>query len=370
MKKTLLTCFSASLIGLALLPGTDCNTHVVQHDGPYVSYKDGKIYVSTILNDHGKYVVKTDSVAESGKSLITLNVATDVEGESFSFPLKKLIRPEKTEFKKITKQFVISDIEANFSAFKKLLIAGGVMDQKYNWTFGEGHLVLTGDFVDRGENQTEVLWLIYSLEQKAEEAGGYVHYVLGNHEIMNLSGDHRYLNPKYNEASALLGRHYMELLGENTELGRWLRSKNIMERVGSMLYVHAGVSSDINNLELSASRINEMSKPWYADSTMNYPDPRIGVIFYDNGPFWYRGYYGGATKASSGQVDSTLNRFNVDHVITGHTIVSENISSWFDGRVINTDVHHAKGHSEGLLIEGKNFTRVNAAGERMPLKTK
>jgi hypothetical protein len=137
-----------------------------------------------------------------------------------------------------------------------------------------------------------------------------------------------------------------------------------------MLYAHAGISSDINNLELSASRLNELAKPWYADSTMNYPDLRIGVIFYDNGPFWYRGYYGGATPASSGQVDSTLNRFNVDHVITGHTIVGENISSWFNGKVINTDVHHLKGHSEGLLIEGKTFTRVNAEGNRMPLKAR
>ena len=350
-----------------MLSFTECNTHVVQHDGPYVSYRDGKVYISTVLNDHGKFVVKTDSVAESDRASITLNVATDVEGESFSFPLKKLIRPEKAEFKKINRQFVISDIEANFSAFKKLLIAAGVMDQKYNWTFGEGHLVLTGDFVDRGENQTEVLWLIYALEQKAEAAGGYVHYVLGNHEIMNLSGDHRYLNPKYNEVSALLGTHYMNLLGENTELGRWLRSKNIMQRVGNMLYVHAGVSADINNLDLPASRINEMAKPWYADSTMNYPDPTLGVIFFDKGPFWYRGYYGGADKASQGQVDSTLDHYNVNHVITGHTIVSENITAWFGGKVINTDVHHLKGHSEGLLIEGKTFTRINSEGQRMPL---
>jgi hypothetical protein len=371
MNRTLFSFLSISVISLVTMKASPGGcSHVEQHDGPYVSYRDGKIFVSTILNDHGKYTVRTDSFPEASRSAVKLNVATDVPGEFLSFPLKKSIETEKSEQKKVAKQFVISDIESNFSAFKKLLIAGNVIDAKYNWTFGEGHLVLTGDFVDRGENQTEVLWLIYSLEEKAKEAGGYVHYVLGNHEIMNLSGDLRYLNPKYNEVNALLGENYMSLLGPDTELGRWLRSKNIIERVGEMLYVHGGISADVNQLDLSARQINELSRPWYSDTTLNYPDPRTGVIYFDNGPFWYRGYYGGSLRASQAQVDSTLERHHVDHIITGHTIVSEKISTWFEGKVINTDVHHAKGISEGLLIQGKEFFRVTADGVRTPLPLK
>ncbi len=44
---------------------------------------------------------------------------------------------------------------------------------------------------------TECLWLIYSLEEKAKAAGGYVHFILGNHEIMNMQGDFRYVQDKY-----------------------------------------------------------------------------------------------------------------------------------------------------------------------------
>ena len=106
-----------------------------------------------------------------------------------------------------------------------MLQNNGVIDKDFNWTFGNGHLVLTGDFVDRGEQVTEVLWLIYALEDKAKEAGGYVHYVLGNHEIMNMSGDLRYLNKKYVDNAALLNAHFVTLYGENSELGRWLRTK-------------------------------------------------------------------------------------------------------------------------------------------------
>jgi len=50
-------------------------------------------------------------------------------------------------------------------------------------------LVLVGDCVDRGQEVTQVLWLIYKLEIAAKNKGGSVHFVLGNHEIMNFQGN-------------------------------------------------------------------------------------------------------------------------------------------------------------------------------------
>ena len=67
------------------------------------------------------------------------------------------------------------------------------------------------------------------------------------------------------------------------------------------------------------------------------------------------------------QIDSTLEFYNVRHIATGHTIVAENISTLYKERVFNTDVHHAGGHSEALLVEKGKFSRVNAAGERFPV---
>ncbi|MBL0334690.1 MAG: metallophosphoesterase [Chitinophagaceae bacterium] len=204
--------------------------------------------------------------------------------------LKEKLKNEKTEWKSPAKMFVLSDIEGNFKSFRTLLQANGVIDSAFHWSFGEGHLVLSGDFVDRGTQVMEVLWLIYSLEDQAKAAGGYVHYILGNHEIMNLDGDIRYVHGKYLEAASLLGQSYVNLLGENAELGRWLRTKNIIERIGNMLFVHGGISEAINNMNTTAGLLNEWSRPFYADSTFAFPSPQLDTIFGDLGPFWYRGF--------------------------------------------------------------------------------
>lgn len=199
-------------------------------------------------------------------------------------------------------------------------------------------------------------------------AGGYVHYVLGNHEIMNLSGDLRYLHPKYVQNVLLLNENYMGgLYGENSEIGRWLRTKNIVEKVGNILYMHAGISGEINNMDISLSKLNEIARPYYADTTYNYNDPKLNIIYGDLGPFWYRGYYKATTIASMAQIDSTLDKFDVKRIATGHTIVADTITIWHKGKLINTDVHHAKGHSEALLVDDGKYYRMTIGGGKILL---
>lgn len=369
--------FLPFLLAGFILPDDRCKkivpaviTSIDQSDGPYVLYKGDKVYVKYVLDENGAKSVKEDSIAISQKGSLTLTVLTDEPGKMFDVKLKAQLQNEKTDFSDVSKRFIVSDIEGNFRAFRKLLQANNIIDSNFNWIFGNGHLVLTGDFVDRGVQQTEVLWLIYSLEEKAKAAGGYVHYVLGNHEIMNMSGDLRYLNSKYGANAVLLGENYVNLLGENSELGRWLRTKNVIEKVGDILFCHAGVSAAVNRMDLSTSKINKLVRPFYADSTYQYNTPETDTLYSDLGPFWYRGYYYGDSRASSAQVDSTLLSYRVKHVATGHTVISDTISILYNGKIINTDVHHAKGHIEALLIEEGNYYRLTSLGEKFLMMTR
>ena len=336
-------------------------------DGPYVLYRNNQVFVYYLKADGAAKTVKVDSFPVADRKKIMLELDTDEAGKVLRFPLRDKFNPEKTEYKKVSKQLVISDIEGNFTAFRKLLQGAGVIDANYNWTFGNGHLLLVGDFVDRGDHQTEVLWLIYYLEEKARAAGGYVHYVLGNHEIMNMSGDLRYLHPKYTEHNALMGQHHMTLYGADAEIGRWLRSKNVVEKVDNHLYTHGGISRKVNTMDLSLGKINELARPFYADTSYAYPDANTDTLYQEFGPFWYRGYFVGETATAAQIIDSTFDKFHVKKMVVGHTPVRDTISVWYDGRLYNVDTPHAKGKSEALLIEGDKHYRVLPDGRKIPI---
>jgi thiol-disulfide isomerase/thioredoxin len=346
------------------------------NDGPYVFYKGDTTQVTYIQTRYGHPDPKTTYT--NNRSAVELKIMTDVFPNTFDVKLKPVLNTEPCVFEKPEKQLVLSDIEGNFDALRKLLQSNGVMDGQYNWTFGKGHLMLLGDMVDRGEQVTECLWLIYSLEEKAKAVEGYVHYVLGNHEVLNLSGDSRYVRPKYTLAAESMKKKFKDLYNEQTELGRWLRSKNIMEKVGDVLYTHGGIARQVNQLPLSLQQINDVIRPNYANRDgfkRNPKEPELMVLFSSTtSPFWYRGYYGAVNRAikdfdHAPVIDSTFKKFDVKHIVTGHSIVGDTISMFYGGKVINTDVHHAEGKSEALLIEGNNFYRVNTEGKKILLFT-
>jgi hypothetical protein len=105
-------------------------------------------------------------------------------------------------------------------------------------------------------------------KKKAKAAGGYVHFILGNHEIMNLRADLRYVQQKYKDNAILLNEKYESLYDVNTELGRWLRTKNIVEKIGGILYMHGGISGEVNRMNLSVSVIDQLARPYYADTNL------------------------------------------------------------------------------------------------------
>lgn len=332
---------------------------ILMKDGPYVFHEADKSKSFYFTGDAFTDKDFTQSAPP------TLSVQTDSES-TFTVSLKKTLQTEPTEFPAAEKLLALSDIEGNFGQFRKLLQANKIIDDQYNWTFGNGHLVFAGDMFDRGKQVTECLWLIYSLEEKAKAAGGYVHFILGNHEIMNLQGDHRYVEDKYKQNADRLDETYKYFYTQKTELGRWLRTKNVVEKIGSLLFAHGGISSKINQSNLTISRINELARPWYDQAKNDYKDQDLNLVMSTGyGPFWYRGYY--ANLPITKLVDSILQKFDVQHIVTGHTIVADTISTHYNNKVINTDTRHAKGMSEALLVEGDYYYRVNTEGKKVLL---
>lgn len=342
-------------------------------DGPYVLQSGDALTAYSI--DDTKLITKI--IDKNKTQQHQLPVQTDLD-QVFNVQLQTSVTVQPSIYPAAEKLLVLSDIEGNFDAFRKLLQKNKIIDEQFNWIFGNGHLVFAGDMFDRGMQVTECLWLMYSLEEKAKAAGGYVHYILGNHEIMNMQGNHYYTANKYKKNAGLIGKTLTELYNENSELGRWLRTKNIIEKIGDLLFVHGGISPEMNRLPLGIEDINLLARPYYGKAVdsanknlLNIYDSRYGEK-YRISPFWSRSYYKYRStynigKISDQQLDTTLNKFDVRRIVTGHTIVADTISVHYEGKVINTDTHHARGLSEALFIEGDRYYRVNDKGEKILL---
>jgi hypothetical protein len=89
---------------------------------------------------------------------------------------------------------VVPDVHGAYPELVDLLEATGIVDASLNWSGGDARLVSLGDLLDRGTESRKVLDLLMRLQQEAPSRGGAVHVVLGNHEVMNLIGDLRYVS--------------------------------------------------------------------------------------------------------------------------------------------------------------------------------
>lgn len=98
------------------------------------------------------------------------------------------------EWEGVSRVVVLGDVHGSYDKLVTLLAGPQIVNDQLAWIGGKQHLVLCGDLTDRGSNDRGVLDLARKLQAEAETAGGKVHVVLGNHDIMNLSRDRRYWN--------------------------------------------------------------------------------------------------------------------------------------------------------------------------------
>jgi hypothetical protein len=198
----------------------------------------------------------------------------------------------------------IGDVHGDFDDFVALLQHIGLIDKQNHWVGGKATLVQVGDLIDRGPKPRNALDLVMALEQEASKEGGRVVPLLGNHEVMNIMGDLRYVTPENyasfadnnsedrrkgafqeyvkwrNAHSALLAeltppleltesewmaRHpagfieQREAFSSKGTYGKWLRSHAAVADVNHDIFLHGGLSPAVTSMKLDAinSRIHE-----------------------------------------------------------------------------------------------------------------
>ena len=358
---------SLSLSGVLLAPASyaqnDSGSKYTFNDGPYIFYENGLSIARWVRNGQ----LETDTLRAGAPMKIEAGVSASFN-PAYLHTDGSFEPSLETTFKGVDKIAAVSDIHGQYEVLLKLLQVHHIVDDGGNWAFGQGHLVVVGDVFDRGDEVTEILWLIHKLEQQAEQANGKVHYLLGNHEVMVLQGDLRYINKKYRYTSASMRLPYNEIFGPDTYLGRWLRSKPIAISINKTAFVHAGFSQQYLQLGLSNEQLNET----FREQIIGQPEdsilakPLLRVLYDEQGPIWYRGYFDeGFTKT---QAQAILRQIRKKNIVVGHTSF-EAIVSLFRNKIIGIDSSIKFGKSgEILLYENKHFYRGTLAGERVPLK--
>lgn len=273
------------------------------------------------------------------------------------------------EFDGVEKIAALSDIHGQYDLFIEILRNNGIIDDQNQWAFGEGHFVIVGDIFDRGDKVQECLWFVYQLEQQAAKSGGKVHYLLGNHEVMVLTGDLRYVHDKYHQTEQLFQMPYWQIFGPESELGKWLRTKPVTIRINDIQFVHGGLSPALTVSKFTAAEINSTFSNKIIDATPQdsiYNDPRIKFLNKSQGPIWYRGYFRDDNFNES-QLDTVLDYFCVERIVVGHTS-QDRVLSVFNDKVIVVDSSIKLGESgEILFVESGEPSIGNMMGERRKL---
>ncbi|HEX9631384.1 MAG TPA: metallophosphoesterase [Gemmatimonadales bacterium] len=281
--------------------------------------------------------------------------------------------PARDTWKGVPRILAISDVHGEYDALVLFLERAGVIDSTGAWSWGDGHLVVVGDVVDRGALVTECLWFLYRLEQEAERAGGRVHVVLGNHEMMVMRDDLRYVHERYAAGIVrYVGVRYQDLFGPEMELGRWLRSKPFVLKLNDIVFVHGGLAPELAARGLDIARLNAIGRESLDLSSvaLTFSDlPRL--MFGTTGPLWYRGYLyplnGRYAATTSEELDTVLRFYGATTVVVGHTEVGQ-VMRLHDGRVYAIDVSlEDLGAYQGLLWEKGRFSLVTGLGTLQPL---
>jgi len=315
--------------------------------------------VNALLNDGPYIFIEQDNLLEK-RFVNGVIQERNLDFKAYNTKFK----PEASIFKNVDHIVALSDIHGQFDLAIEILKNNKVIDDNLNWIFGKGHFVIVGDVFDRGPKVTETLWFIYNLEKQAQESGGKVHFLLGNHEFMVLHNDDRYIHEKYQKATMLLGMSYGMLFSNTTVLGKWLRSKSTLVKINDNVFVHGGVSPKFLTEKFNIKTVNKLMRASIDRKKSEMKSTSFYNRYYGkNGPIWYRGYFN--ESLDDADVNTILNQISANHIVVGHCS-QKKVLELYDQKIfaVDSSIKNAK-YGEVLFIDVDSYARGTMKGEKI-----
>jgi len=316
------------------------------------------------------------------------------------------------EWKGVERIVAVGDLHGDYDNFIKILKEPkiGIIDDNHRWIGGKTHLVQIGDVMDRGDHAKKIFDLLIRLEKEAEEAGGKVHMLIGNHEEMNIGDrafDRRgyvtveqlrsFLPDKFKEkrerkprkkfggnssietgsnpplAPGIVAywekqlrdamdvdrhpvrREYVKTFNET--YGKWILKHNAVIKINDTIFVHGGISEKFSTWPLK--KINDVLRKelemWrIAVLRLEYPDYDPEIAYRGDGPLWYRGFIlpDVGEEVLEETVDIILLNLNAKNMVTAHTprvIRNPREMTKYNGKIYIIDTNISRAYRSGKL---------------------
>jgi hypothetical protein len=257
----------------------------------------------------------------------------------------------------------IGDLHGDLKATKRAFALAGATNEKGAWIGGKLVVVQTGDVLDRGDDESELLAFLEQETALAQKSGGQVIRLNGNHEVMNVQGDYRYVTergfaayaseprtgrPDAAELSqAQRGRAEAFLPGGRQ--ARKLAAFPVVWIVGDSAFAHGGILPA--HLRHGLDRMNSEIAAW-----MRGEAPLPKKLQGDKTPFWIRDYGDPSNEEACAKLSKVLTALKAARLVVGHTPQKSGITFDCDRHLARIDVglssYYGSNPTEVLEIAG------------------
>lgn len=232
----------------------------------------------------------------------------------------------------------IGDLQGDFTAAVSILQEVHLIDRAGHWCGGDAVLVLVGDVVRGHRDSLLLLEFVIQLEREAGAAGGAVHALLGNHDVLCLERKHPFAGAELRFFKKSGRRPPRREFRHGGHYADWWQSRNTMLLVGDTLFVHAGIDGSL--VKHTPGRVNATARAWvrFLQGSGPRPPAKTRWIIGDPrergrgapaaGPLWTRafkvqgrGRKRGADAMSADELQAALGSVGASRVVVGHSPV-------------------------------------------------
>ncbi|XP_074281385.1 shewanella-like protein phosphatase 2 [Silene latifolia] len=296
--------------------------------------------------------------------------------------------PIQTHYPPQDRLIAIGDIHGDLEKCKQSFRLANIIDAADNWSGKTSTVVQVGDILDRGNEEIKILYFLEKLKRQAENSGGKLITMNGNHEIMNINGDFRFamergvkefldwafwyrigisMKKLCHGVSDIAKDPFIgvpkEFSGTRAEFHEGFRARLAALRpggpistrflaenatvvvVGENVFVHGGLLA--NHVKYGLERINNEVREWIRGERRSLWKE---VERATDSVVWLRKFsHEVAENCDCEALDRVLGMIpGCKRMIMGHTIQQEGVNSACGGKAIRIDVGMSKGCGNGF----------------------